>query len=152
MKLSLRLGKLHRHISQFWTLPKFAEGIAKSEGLDKLLELENSLPGYMEYCTVHGSRWLSKERPELNLFLVLAKGEGFARAVPMPYVRTYNSRLGVPQLVVEYSRPDAPATLAGYAQAVPLPNNVDRSEVYIEELRMLDTEYAEMLAGLHKSL
>jgi len=71
---------------------------------------------------------------------------GFANAVPMPYIRAYDSRLGIPVLLVDYNRPDAPATLAGYAQAVDLKCN--HREVYIEDLGMLDTDYARMLAAL----
>lgn len=125
---------------------KLLEEIANSEAIDQFLEIGEDCQGeVVEYCTIHGSRWLSKERPESNLFLVIRKGDGFARAVPLPYVRTYNSSLGIPQLVVQYSHQDAPATLAGYAQAVDL--SCDRSEVYVEDLGMLDTEYAAMLEG-----
>lgn len=121
------------------------ELIARSEGLDKFLKIEEIHLKAIEYSTIHGSRWLSVDCPELNLFLVLSKGAGFARAVPMPYVRFYNSKLGVPQLLVEYSHPEKPATIAGYAQAVLLPELCDRDDIYIEDLGILDTEYAAML-------
>lgn len=125
---------------------KLLEKIANAEAIDEFLERGEDCQGeVIEYCTTHGSRWLSKERPERNLFLVLTKGDGFARAVALPYVRTYNSKLGIPQLVVEYSHQDAPATIAGYAQAVPLSESSDGSEIYIEDLGILDTEYAAML-------
>lgn len=132
---------------QFKTSLESLKVIAKSEGLDEFVEVEESKLGLIEYCTAHGSRWLSKDHPELNLFLVLTKGDGFARAVPMPYIRTYNNALEIPQLVVEYCRPDAPATIAGYAQAVPLPNLCAYDDIYIEGLGILDTEYAAMLAN-----
>lgn len=70
---------------------------------------------------------------------------GFANAIPMPYIRFYSSDFGIPVLLVDYNRLDAPATLAGYAQAVDLKCN--RSKVYIEDLDMLDTDYAAMLAN-----
>ncbi len=120
------------------------ESIAKSERLDKFLQIENTQPDLIEYFTAHGSRTLSIKRPELNLFLVLCKGDGFTRAVPMPYNRTYNSQ-GIPQLVVEYSEPEMPATIAGYARAVPLSEPYVRGGIYIEDLGMLDTDYAAML-------
>ncbi len=119
--------------------------IALSEKLDKFIEIENSDPRLVEYFTAHGSRTVSSTQPELNLFLVLTKGSGFARAVPMPYVRSYNYQLGIPQLIVEYNQPDAPATIAGYARAVPLSEPCVRGGIYIEDLRMLDTDYAAML-------
>ncbi len=64
--------------------------IALAEKLDEFLEIENNHPDLLEYFTVHGSRTLSSTQPELNLFLILTKGSGFARAVAMPYVRSYN--------------------------------------------------------------
>lgn len=47
---------------------------------------------------------------------------------------------------MDYSRHDAPATVEGYAKAVDLP--CAYSEVYVEDLRMLDTQYAAMLEAL----
>lgn len=126
------------------------ESIAKSERLDKFLQIENTQPDLIEYFTAHGSRTLSIDHQELNLFLVLTKGSGFARAIPMPYVRSYNYQLGIPQLVVEYSQPDAPTTKAGYARAVPLSQPCDRSEVWVEDLKMLDTDYAALLVDKAK--
>lgn len=119
--------------------------IALAEKLDEFLEIENNHPDLLEYFTVHGSRTLSSTQPELNLFLILTKGSGFARAVAMPYVRSYNYQLGIPQLIVEYSQPDAPATIAGYARAVPLSEPCFRDGVWIENLGMLDTDYAALL-------
>lgn len=72
------------------------------------------------------------------------RAKGFANAIPMPYIRFYSSDFGIPVLLVDYNRPDAPATLAGYAQAVD--SKSDCSKVYIEDLGILDTEYAAMLA------
>lgn len=73
------------------------ETIAISERLDEFLEIEDSSPEVVEYLTVHGSRTVSNDFPELNVFLVLRIGAGFARAVPMPYIRAYNNKLGIPQ-------------------------------------------------------
>ncbi len=125
--------------------------IALSEKLDKLIEIENSDPRLVEYFTAHGSRTVSSTQPELNLFLVLAKGSGFARAVPMPYIRSYNHQLSIPALVVEYSDSEAPATIAGYARAVPLSEPCVRGKIYIEDLRMLDTDYAALLVEQNQS-
>lgn len=94
--------------------------------------------GVLVVSIIHEFGILHEVEAELLLLL------GFANAVPMPYIRAYNSFLGIPQLVVDYNREDAPATLAGYAQAVDLPWR--SREVYIEHLNMLDTEYAAMLA------
>lgn len=133
---------------------QYLENIAITERLDEFLEIENSSPEVVEYLTLHGSRTVSNDFPELNVFLVLRKGMGFARAVPMPYIRAYNSKHRIPQLVVEYSQEDAPATLEGYAKAVDLPCDAEggslrdhRSEVYVHDLGMLDTDYAATLAG-----
>lgn len=120
------------------------ENIAITERLDEFLEIENSSPEVVEYLTAHASRTVSNDFPELNIFLVLKKGAGFARAVSMPYIRAYNSKLGIPQLVVEYSHPNAPATIEGYAKASDL--SCDHCEVYVEDLGLLDTDYAAMLA------
>lgn len=128
------------------TSPKNLEVVALTEGLDEFVEIEDSSLGVIEYLTVHGSRTLNRDRPNLNVFVVLKKGAGFALAISMPYIRSYNSKLGIPQLVVEYSQEDAPATLEGYAKAVDLPD--DCREVYIEEMAMLDTDYAAMLANI----
>lgn len=85
------------------------------------MQLESHRPGIIEYGTVHGCRSLSSDRPESSLFVVLTKGEGFARSLPLPYIYSY-SKLGIPQLrVALYNRSDTLATKAGWAGAIDLP-------------------------------
>lgn len=71
------------------TSPQNLENIAITERLDEFLEIDNSSPEVVEYLTTRGSRTVSNDFLELNVFLVLKKGVGFARAVPMPYIRAY---------------------------------------------------------------
>lgn len=94
--------------------------IAIAEELDEFVEIEGEKAGIVEYCTIHGYRILSSDRPFLNLFVVLKKGLGFAKAVPLAYVYSPNHKFHHPRLVVTCSSTDA-ATVAGYAKAVELP-------------------------------
>ncbi len=122
MILQSVFSNLRAQFSQLLTLQKPLTEIAFAERLDEFVELESYRPEVIEYSTVHGCRVVSRLRPELNLFVVLKKGEGFARAVPLPYVRSYNSFLGIPQLiVVEYNRSDASVKTTGWAGAIDLP-------------------------------
>lgn len=90
-------------------------------GLDEFLQLESYRPGIIEYSTVHGCRILTSDRSELNLFVVLTKGEEFAKALPLPYVYS-RSKLGIPQLrVVVYNRSEDPVKTALWAGAIDLP-------------------------------
>lgn len=94
-----------------------------AEDLDEFVELETEKPGIVEYSTIHGCRILSSDRPELNLFVVLKKGSGFAKAVPLPYVYSPNHKFHHPRLVVTCTPTEA-ATGAGYAKAVELPYQI----------------------------
>lgn len=199
MNLQSVFSKLRLHTSQLLASKKLlpaeeltaavrqcampAAGEAIAERLDEFVELESHRPGVIEYCTVHGCRIVSSHRPELNLFVVLKKGQGFARAVPLPYVYSYNSKHKIPQLrVVEYNRSDALATTTGWAGAIDLPYVIasdtgvypngtlvvsinatnheatsagyanalpwvalEQGDIYIEDLKMLDTQYANSL-------
>ncbi len=161
---------------------------ASAENLDRVVELENCSVGRVEYCTVHGCRVLSCDLPELNLFVVLKNGEGFAGAQLLPYDYSPTNRFRHSKLVVTCIPTDT-ASEAGYARAIALPyihvdlvlfyplgtlvvcvrddnaeaigagyaNAVllsgkgvsgiqrDCSEVYIEDMQMLDTDYAASL-------
>ncbi len=63
--------------------------IAKAEGLDEFVETEDSSPELVEYLTTRGSRTVSNDFPEINVFLIQRIGADFALAVPMPYIRAY---------------------------------------------------------------
>lgn len=97
------------------------EQVAKAEKLDDFLAVESSEPGTIEYSTNHGCRFLCPECPELNEFAVAKKGIGFSKARNLPYI--YLQTLCEPsQLIVEC--PCVQATVAGYANAVPLPYTI----------------------------
>lgn len=161
--------------------------IAIAEGLDEFVELETSEGGTVKYSTVHGCRTLSSDRPELSSFVVLTKGFGYAKAVPLPYNRylpncefndhrlvrdlspiptaiyaAYGKAAQLPDevylkfhstccfniclpnsLKVSINSQNEEATSAGYANAVPIP--ISKNDIYIEDLQMLDTEYAASL-------
>ncbi len=197
MNLHSVFSKLRLPVSQLLTSKKLlpaaelaaevqSSGIA--ENLDEFVQLESCRPGIIEYATVHGCRILSSDLPELNLFVVLKKGDIFAQAHLLPYAysratRFRNSKLVVTciptdtaaeagyaraialpyirvdldifyptgTLVVCVREDNAEATGAGYANAVTLSckgvSSIQRdcSEVYIEDLQMLDTDYADSL-------
>jgi len=94
------------------------EQIAKSENLDDFLAIENLQPGLIEYSTTHGFRILSRDRPQLNEFVVAKKGIGFSKARNLPYIYL-QTLCEPPQLIVE--SPSYEAMGYGYATAVRLP-------------------------------
>lgn len=128
--------------------------------LDQAVEIENFFCGRVDYSTVHGSRSVGIFL-EFNQFLVVKEGAGFARAREIPYLyfpsnKAANSSLRMPNmllnlaevypaaaLIVCITSDNQEATDAGYANAVPIPGL--RSNVYIENLKMLDTDYADSL-------
>lgn len=119
-----------------------AKAVAETDGLDNFSELGYTWPGYVEYKTTHGTRCLNVEEPEACLFEVTKNGGGFAKAVKLPYMvnlySNYSDEYPEGALVVCTSNEEAKA---GYASAVPL----SEPPPYIEDLGMLDTEYAAML-------
>lgn len=122
MTLYLKLLKSWLQLFPTRAKQKFLAEIAVAEGLDEFVKLENQKAEVVEYTTVHGCRICSSDRPGLNMFVVLKKGNGFIPARSLPYVYR-NSSPGwgkCPQLVVACSPTDA-ATQAGYSRAVPLP-------------------------------
>jgi len=93
------------------------EQTANSENLDNFLVTENAEPGIIEYSTNHGLRVLCPDCPEVNQFVIVKKGKGFAKARNLPYIYLQNCE--PPQLIVE--SPSADAIGYGYATAVRLP-------------------------------
>lgn len=193
MDLHSKIANFRLQLFPDSTRQKSLAEIAKSERLDEFVEIESEKAEVLEYCTVHGCRILSNNRPELNLFVVLKKGEEFAEAHLLPYAYSPTTRFRHSKLVVTcipsdtateagyaraislpYIRVDlaifyplgtllvcvsddnAEATEAGYANAVSLSNKGflgsqrDCAEVYIEDLRMLDTDYADSLVDVSR--
>lgn len=76
------------------------EAVAKADRLDDFEKLECAWPGWMVYTTKHGRRYLDIEHPDKCQFEVCNDGDGFAKAVALPYPVFYNlndylSRLSV---------------------------------------------------------
>lgn len=159
--------------------------IAIAEKLDKFVEFVESyhdVKSQVEYITVHGWRVLSSDRPGLNQFYVFNRGDGFVKALEMPYIRFIDGVSNTPQLVVQaivsesaivgYAAAVAlPYYIAGTSEGYPtgalvvridqtnseaigegyanaLPRVVSRSDVYIEDLQILDTDYAASLVDV----
>lgn len=124
MTLYLKLLKSWLQLFPTRAKQKFLAEIAVAEGLDEFVKLENQKAEVIEYSTVHGCRICSSDRPALNMFVVLKKGNGFIPERSLPYVHRTSSpgEDKCPQLVVACSPTDT-ATQAGYARAVPLPYN-----------------------------
>lgn len=179
MSLHLKIAHFQLQLFPRRTKQKSLAEIAIAEELDEFVEIENCNQSRVEYSTVHGWRMLSSDRPGLNQFFVVTRGDGFAKALAMPYIRFTDGVSKVPQLVVQSIVSDAAiigyaasltlpyyiagtsdgyptgalvvridetnseATGEGYANA--LPRVVSRSDIYIEDKQMLDTEYAASL-------
>lgn len=123
MTLYLKLPNFRLQLFPRFEEQKSLLEIAMAEGLDEFVEIESEKAGIVEYCTIHGYRLKASDRLELNLFVVLKKGVGFAKAVPLPYAYSPNHKFHHPRLVVTCSSTDA-ATQGGYAKAIELPYQI----------------------------
>ncbi len=97
------------------------EQTAKCENLDDFLAVENSEVGIIEYSINHGLRVLCPDHPEVNQFVIVKKGNRFAKARNLPYIYL-RTKCEPPQLIVE--SPSADAIGYGYATAVRLPYRI----------------------------
>lgn len=184
MSLHLKIAHFQLQLFPRRAKQKSLAEIAIAEKLDEFVEMESCNESRAEYNTVHGWRMLSSDRPGLNEFFVFKKGDGFAKALAMPYIRFTDGVSKTPQLIVQSIVSDAAivgyaaavslpyyitgtsdgyptGTLVvrinetnseaigeGYANAVPMP--ISKSDIYIENMQMLDTEYADSLVDFPK--
>lgn len=131
--------------------------IAVADGLDRFVRLECCWPGFVEYETKHGVRYLDVYDPTKRQFQVMRSADNFAVAVPLPYivvppVGSNDSHLLVPDVdkyqpgtlivhVIPWLHQEA--RVAGYDNAISTNYTLPEE---IEDLEMLDTDYAALLA------
>lgn len=124
----------HEEFLKFYT----AKEIAKAEKIDEFFYVTKCSLGIIEYSTEHGLRTLSIENPEKKLFLVRCledSDSGFAMAEQMSYHEILEAL-------------DSINKLLDSIHTRPISKSYIRDGVWIENLDMLDTDYAAMLADM----